>query len=90
MDGMSGYTGWVMWVLMFLGTAAFWVVIFLAVRALYIGRDMGGSPASEGSEDREADPLQERLARGEISAEEYADQRARILPGSPPSRPPHR
>ena len=90
MDGMSGYMGLGMWVVIIGGTAAFWAVVFLAVRALYIGRDTSGSPAPDGAGDREADPVPERLARGEITVEEYVHQRAQTVPGPPSSRPPHR
>ena len=39
MNGTSGYQFWGMRVLLIVGTAAFWALISLAVRALYIGRD---------------------------------------------------
>lgn len=87
MNGTSGYQFWGMWVLLIVGTAAFWAVISLAVRALYTGRDTSGSPTPDNPRTLMASPtqirLQERLARGEITAEEYAHLRAeaRTVPG---------
>ncbi len=79
MNGTSGYQSWGMWVLLVVGTAAFWAVISLAVRALYTGRDTSGSQTSQNSRTLTASHaqirLQERLARGEITAEEYAHLR---------------
>ena len=49
MNGTSGYQSWGMWVLLVVGTAAFWAVISLAVRALYTGRDTSGSPTPDKS-----------------------------------------
>lgn len=86
MNGASGYQSWGLWVLLVVGTAAFWVVISLAVRALYTGRDTSGSQTSENSRTLTASHaqvrLQERLARGEITAEEYAQLRAEVHTGS--------
>lgn len=90
MDGMSGLPGWGMWVVMIVGTAAFWAAVFLAVRALYSGRDTAGSP--DPAAPWAADRLGERLARGEITVQEYEYLRAEsdAVPVRPPSRPPHR
>lgn len=89
MDGAGGYASWTMWVVMIVGTAAFWAVIFLAVRALFIGRGTSGSPDPDDS--RDPDPLQDRLARGEITVEEYVHLYAQIetVAGRHSSRPPH-
>lgn len=89
MDGAGGYASWTMWVVMIVGTAAFWAVIFLAVRALFIGRGTSGSPDPDDS--RDPDPLQDRLARGEITVEEYVHLYAQIetVAGGHSSRPPH-
>ena len=90
MDGMSGYMGLGMWVVIIGGTAAFWAVVFLAVRALYIGRDTSGSPAPYRAGDPVAAPIEAPLARGGITQEEDLHQRAQTVPGPPSSRPPHR
>ena len=86
MNGTSGYQSWGLWVLLVVGTAAFWAVISLAVRALYTGSDTSGSPTSDHSRTLTASQaqirLQERLARGEITAEEYAHLRAEVHTGS--------
>lgn len=92
MDGMSGLPDWGMWVVMIVGTAAFWAAVFLTVRALYIGRDTTDSPTPAGSgsaSSEKVDLLEQRLARGEITVEEYLHLRAEIevLPGR---RPDHR
>lgn len=82
MDGTSGYQSWGMWVVLIVGTAAFWAVVSLAVRGLYISRDAPHSQAAGESPTLTASQaqirLQERLARGEISAEEYADLLAEV------------
>ena len=70
-DGAVGYASWLIWAVLIVGTVAFWAVVFLAVRALFVGRDTGGPLHPDDSGD--PDPLQERLDRGEITAEEYAD-----------------
>jgi putative membrane protein len=61
--------GWGWWLLMSIGMVAFWgVVIFGAVWLL-----RGGSPQRPGqpSPERPQEILERRLARGEISVEEY-------------------
>ena len=87
-DGAVGYASWPIWAVMIVGTAAFWVVIFLAVRALFVGRGTSGSPDPDDSRDR--DPLRERLARGEITVEEYVHLHAQTdtVAGRYSSRPP--
>jgi putative membrane protein len=81
-NGISGYQFWGMWVLLIVGTAAFWALISLAVRALYTGGDTSGSQTSDHPRTLTASQaqirLQERLARGEITAEEYAHFRAEV------------
>jgi putative membrane protein len=71
----SGFgMGWAGWLVMGLGTIAFWVVVVLVVRALL---PTGGTPAPKGH----ADPLgvlNERLARGDVTPEEY-EQRRRLI-----------
>ncbi|HYO86594.1 MAG TPA: SHOCT domain-containing protein [Dermatophilaceae bacterium] len=74
----NGYSmGWVMWLVVGLGTIGFWVVIALAVRALLPGR--AARTVSAGP-----DPLsllKERLARGELTPEEYEQRRRLIVDG---------
>lgn len=76
MDGASGYASWLVWAVLIVGTVAFWAVIFLAVRALFVGRDT--SDPLDPDDSRNPDPLQERLDRGEITTEEYAHLRAEV------------
>jgi putative membrane protein len=66
-DGMGGGG----WVVMTLIMVAFWALVILAVVALFrgIGRD-GQSPAPPAARDPQQ-ILDERFARGEISADEY-------------------
>lgn len=69
---------WWMWLVMAAGTFAFWVVIFVAIRALVPGR---------GRKDLYAERpdalllLKEALARGEVSPEEYEQRRRLIVDG---------
>ncbi|WP_347353601.1 SHOCT domain-containing protein [Intrasporangium sp.] len=70
-----GATAWWMWALIALGAVGFWLVVAYVVRAVVHGR-----PTPSAVERPAPDPLQlldERLARGEIDAEEY--QRTRNL-----------
>lgn len=70
-DGMT----WWMWLSMGVGTLAFWVVVVLAVRDLLPGQKKVAHPPPR------PEPLtllQERLASGELSPEEY-EQRRRLL-----------
>ncbi|AMS05853.1 MAG: hypothetical protein SOH99_12875 [Acidipropionibacterium acidipropionici] len=93
MDATGGYPGWSMWIVMIAGTAALWTLVFLTIRALYIDRDTHTSPTSArpggSARSEEVDLLEQRLARGEITVEEYVHLRAQIevLPGR---RPDHR
>lgn len=86
MNETSGYQSWGMWVLLVVGTAAFWAVVSLAVRALYAGGETSGSQTSDHSPILTTPQgqirLQERLARGEITAEEYELLRAEGRSGS--------
>ena len=74
----DGYgMGWAGWLVMGFGTIAFWVVVVLVIRALLPART---------SERRvePADPiglLKERLARGDLTPEEYEQRRRIILDG---------
>ena len=83
-----------MWAVLIVGTAAFWAVIFLAVRALYTGRDTSVAPRPltiPANTRLSADRLQERLDRGEITVEEYVHLYAQTdtVAGRHSSRPPH-
>lgn len=71
MNGMGGQ--W--WLLLALGTVAFWAVVVLVVRSLLQGGTRQPPPA---------DPLRlldERLARGDIDREEYQQRRRLIVNG---------
>lgn len=76
MWGFGSGAGWLMWLSMTVGVVAFWVIVVLVIRALWRGnrgeRQVGAA---------RPDPLtllQEGLARGDISPEQY-EQRRRIL-----------
>jgi uncharacterized membrane protein len=88
-DGAVGFASWPIWAVTIVGTAAFWVVIFLAVRALFVGRGTSGPPDSDDS--RQPETLRERLDRGEITVEEYVHLSAQTdtVAGPHSSRPPH-
>lgn len=65
--------GWDMWLLMAVSTVAFWGLVLLVIRALlHVPR--GASPHHSGP----LVLLQERLARGELTPEQY-EQHRRIL-----------
>jgi uncharacterized membrane protein len=91
-DGAVGFASWPIWAVTIVGTAAFWVVIFLAVRALFVGRGVSGPPDLDDSRDPET--LRERLDRGEITVEEYVHlhaqtdtgRRPAFVPTTPPLR----
>ena len=73
----SGYgMGWGAWLLMGGATVLFWAVVAVVVVALLSGR--------RGSEGRpDPDPLKtldQRLASGELTPEEYEQRRALIFP----------
>jgi putative membrane protein len=74
-NGMWG--GW-MWLVMTAGTVAFWVVVVLVVRALLPGR-----PERSGDAQRPdaLTILRERLARGEVTVEEYEQRRRHLIDG---------
>lgn len=74
MWGDGYWSGW-MWLVMGAGTLTFWVLVILVVRALLPSR------APQTSEPQRPDALtllKERLARGEVTPEEY-EQRRRLL-----------
>lgn len=63
---------------------AFWVAIVVLVVRLIRGRGDGDHPARVSA----LDVLEERYARGEITAEEFAERRAVLLGREPPAPPP--
>ena len=76
--GIGAGMGWWMWLVMGVGTLAFWAVIVLAVRVLLPGR-AGQSGAPQRPEPLTL--LKERLARGEVSPEEFEQRRRLIVDG---------
>jgi putative membrane protein len=86
---MSWYGGgWAWWQagLMWLAMIAFWALLIWAIYKLVTGitRRPGDSEGRGGQDGGARRILDERLARGEIDAEEY--QRLRDLPDDRPSR----
>lgn len=92
--------GWGWWFLMSIGMLAFVALIAIAVAALLRADGLGGH-AARSSPEQEASPhaqepsrhpstppltmLEQRLAAGEISVEDY-EERRRILEEEPPAR----
>jgi uncharacterized membrane protein len=89
MDGALGYVSWPIWAVLIVATVSFWAVIFVAVRALFVGRHASGPPGPDNSRDPEA--LRERLDRGEISVDEFVHLSAQTdtVSGGQSSRRPH-
>ncbi len=85
----TGLPDWLVWVALGVGTLAFWVVTFWAVRTLFVGE--GTRSPAETEDSKDADPPKDRLSRGEISLDEFL----RLSAGSPaatrrhPSSPLH-
>ena len=77
MWGDGYWSGW-MWLLMGAGTLTFWVVVILVVRALLPNR---GPQSSESQRPDALMLLKERLARGEVTPEEYEQRRRLIVDG---------
>ena len=71
--GMS----WWMWVLMAAATTGFWAVVVLALRELLAPRGARRSSAP----DEALRLLDERLARGEIDAEQYVEAKRLLTRG---------
>ncbi len=71
--------GWGWWLLMSIGMVAFWGLVIWGIVALVRG---GGSVRGQAAEsERPLDILQRRLARGEISTEEYEELRDALIGG---------
>ncbi len=70
--------GWAGWLVMSLGMVAFWALVIWAIVALVRG-GTSGSRQTERDADRPLDVLQRRLARGEISVEEYDELRDALI-----------
>jgi putative membrane protein len=70
--------GWGWWLLMSVGMVGFWALVIWGIVALARGGTSGlHSPKEEA--DRPLDILQRRLARGEISVEEYEQLRDALI-----------
>ncbi|RIK16557.1 MAG: hypothetical protein DCC50_04575 [Acidobacteria bacterium] len=68
--------GWGMWLLMGVSTVAFWALVLLLVRAL-LNVPRAPSPDLAGP----VLLLQERLARGELTPEQYEQHRRLLVDG---------
>lgn len=77
MWGNGYWTGW-MWLVMGVGTLVFWVVVVLVVRALLPNH---GPSNTEAQLPDAVTLLKERLARGEVTPEEYEQRRRLIVDG---------
>lgn len=69
--------GWPMWLMMILGVIAVWALVALLVRQSFSGRRPDALPPRPSA----LAELDARLARGEISAEEYSASRRLISDG---------
>ncbi|MCM3556894.1 SHOCT domain-containing protein [Janibacter melonis] len=67
-----------MWLGMTAGVLAFWVIVVLAVRALFPGQKRAGS---ESPRPDALTLLDEGLARGDLSVDEYEKRRHLIIHG---------
>ncbi|EWT07740.1 hypothetical protein N864_23525 [Intrasporangium chromatireducens Q5-1] len=73
---MMTTTGWPLWLLLGLGTLGFWGTVAYAAGSLFHRSD----PAARDTADPLA-TLDERLARGQLSIEEYVQQRRHLTDG---------
>ena len=85
-----GNAGWPFWevALMWVGMIAFWGLLIWAVYALITSATRRTGPQPRGEEHRGDDArriLDERLARGEIDADEYRRLREVLASGDSPS-----
>ena len=70
--------GWFGWLPMSVGIVAFWGLVIWGIVAVVRGGSSGSQQAEEDTS-RPLDILQRRLARGEISVEEYDDLRHALI-----------
>lgn len=71
--------GWGGWLVMTLAMVAFWVLVVVAVIAVFRGAGSTGSSDRRGSGGPDARTiLDERFARGEIDADEYQSRHAEL------------
>jgi uncharacterized membrane protein len=68
--------GWPMWAVMILGLIALWVLVALLVRHSFNGRHPGSFPSRSALAELDA-----RLARGDISTDDYTAARRLISDG---------
>lgn len=82
--GWHGFgMGWLMWLLMALGIAGFWVLVVVVVRAVLRDRGPAGTTGAAAlAPEAPLTVLDRRLASGEIDIEEYHRIR-RTLTGGP-------
>lgn len=74
----NGYgMGWWMWLVMGGGTLAFWIVVVLLIRVLLPGARTAAQPVGPAP----LTLLKERLARGELTPQEYEQHRRLIVDG---------
>jgi putative membrane protein len=67
--------GWAGWLVMSIGMVAFWALVIWGILVLVRGTSQTPRPEAE----RPLDLLQKRLARGEISVEEYERLRDALI-----------
>ncbi len=75
---MTGTTSWPLWLLLGLGTVGFWAIVAYGVGSLF-GPDHRKGDTASGR--RPLAELDEKLARGQISIDEYELQRRHLTQG---------
>lgn len=80
MWGFGSGAGWAMWPVMVAAMIAFWTVIILAIRALWRGGRSDDDPTGAARPDP-LTLLNEGLARGDISPDEYESRRRILVDG---------
>jgi putative membrane protein len=68
--------GWGWWLSMSIGMVAFWGLVTYAI--VWLARGQSTQPRERRTRERPEDVLKQRLARGEISIEEYDQLRAAL------------